>query len=202
MNSLEPNQASTFFSLSPESVIHMDFDVRDEELVLSSVDEEHVEETAAERRVEMDESHEPRREFHHEVRMHRVLFSSWQLFGIFVEVSRKGCLKLIGSVRSWHCRESVLRAAGTIRWLLNYLFLYGGCASAGGAGGARNLTPEFSVSKTRSRHGVFTACFAQRVFCVPVGRFFVSCALSRGWREQSTKNKAHPFRVLNSGFPN
>ena len=142
----------------------MDVDFHDDGMTLTSVDE-----TTGERQTEMDESQETREEFRHEASMHRVLLYSWQLAGEVIQTCRRACLKLSGSVRSWNRRECVRRAAETIRLLLSYLSLYGGCTSGGGGGGFRTLIPNNIFSKTRSRQGIFSPRFAQRVFsCTPI----------------------------------
>ena len=147
-------------------MILMDFGSCGEDEVFTSV-----EGNAGERRTEMEEADEPWVEFHHESRIERVLFYSWQHFGEFVKRSRRECVRMIGSVRSWNCRECVRRAAESIRVLFSYLSLFGGCASGCGAGGSGILPTNFFVPETRSRHGVFTLWYPRRVFCVPVGRF-------------------------------
>lgn len=172
---MESSQVRTFFGLSPEPVIHADFDVCEGGKVFSSLDEEIPGVAADEWEVRMEETVEDSRTVIGLAvvcgQVRQMLFFSWQVAGASLEGVRAAALKLIGSVRSWARHESVLRAAETIRLLLSYLSLFGGCASGGGAGGAGNRIAKFSVSEARSRHGVFTDCSAERAFYVPSGRF-------------------------------
>jgi hypothetical protein len=194
---LEPSRVSFFFDLAPEPVVLADFDGRGDGEVFSSLEVEvdgfggglargerevHMDDSSSELSCVMGLETAP-------AQGDRVSFYSWHLFEVLAKAVRDGGLKRIRSTRSWHCRESLLRATETIRILFSYLYLFGGGAWGGGAEGAGLRVPILSVFKTRSRRAVFSLIYAQRVFYVLWGRFFVP-----GFRHQDARPLPNLFR--------